>query len=117
MRDGCSAALPLFAAGFAEGFFAVGFCAAGFCVEGLAPLVGVGALAAGFAVFFGGFFAAVLAAAGVGGAGFGVKTGRVADVAGCVGCFVVGFERLKGRGNIDFRRFFTTHSTNEHPGH
>ena len=114
--------MPVFvAAGFVEGFFAVGFCAAGFCVEGLAPLVGVGALAAGFAVFFaaffGGFFAAVLAAAGVGGAGFGEEAGRVADVAGCVGCCVVGFVRLKGRGSIDFKRFFTIHSTNKHPGH
>ena len=109
--------MPLFAAaGFAEGFFAAGFCAAG-----LVPLVGVDALAAScagfFAAVFAGFFAAVLAAAGAGVAGCGEGAGRVADVSGCVGCFVVGFVRLKGRGNIDFKRFFTTHSTNEHPGH
>ena len=105
--------MPLFvAAGFAEGFFAAGFCAAG-----LAPLVGVDALAAGCAGFFAAVAAAVLAAGFGEGAGFGEEAGRVADAAGCVGCFVVGFVRLKGRGNIDFKRFFTTHSTNEHPGH
>ena len=105
--------MPVFvAAGFVEGFFAAGFCAAGFT-----PLAGVDDLSAGCAGFFAAFFAAVLAAVGAGVAGFGEGARRVADVAGCVGCFVVGFERLKGRGNIDFRRFFTTHSTNEHPGH